>query len=414
MRFHHTTLDNGLEVIGESSDTARSTAVGFFAKAGSRDEPPELSGVSHFLEHMAFKGGPKRDALAVNRDFDRVGAKHNAETSEESTIYYAACLPEYLSDTMDVLADILRPKLLEEDFETEKEVIIEEIRMYLDSPLDVAFDEARTLHFGAHPLGRSILGSVESISAMTVEGMRNYYRDRYGPSNLTLAFAGRGDWDEWVELAKRHCGDWTGIAAPRALGPAKGTGAFKRVIRPEDQQQTFIAMSDAPPLESASRHAAALAAAMIGDSTGSRLFWELVDPGLAEYCSTYYQVFNQAGAMTTAMGCDAAEAPDRLARLADAMSRIGSEGFSERELRRAKNKVRSRLVTRAERPMGRLMPLGYYWTYLKTYIPVRDETDAYERVTLDEVRALIEQWPLTPMTIVTVGPREDLAGPFGG
>src|SRR5580700_8231425 len=130
MAFHQTTLDNGLQVIAELSDRAHSVAAGFFVKTGSRDESGELAGVSHFLEHMTFKGTPRRDALAVNRDFDRVGAKHNAQTSEEDTFYHVTCLPEYLPQAFEVLSDILRPTLRGEDFETEKKVIVEEIRMY--------------------------------------------------------------------------------------------------------------------------------------------------------------------------------------------------------------------------------------------------------------------------------------------
>src|SRR3954454_1510507 len=175
MQFHHTVLDNGLHVVAELNDQARSVASGFFVKAGSRDESPELAGVSHFLEHMIFKGAPHRDALAVNRDFDRVGAKHNAQTSEEDTFYHVTCLPEYLPRSFDVLSDILRPSLREDDFETEKQVIIEEIRMYLDNPMSVAYDAAKALHFGPHPLGQSILGTVESIAGMKVEKMRDYF-----------------------------------------------------------------------------------------------------------------------------------------------------------------------------------------------------------------------------------------------
>lgn len=169
MNFHHATLDNGLEVIAELSDEAHSVASGFFVKTGSRDESPEVAGVSHFLEHMVFKGTERRDALAVNFDFDRVGAKHNAQTSEEDTVYHVTCLPEYLSGTFDVLADILRPSLRAEDFETEKKVIIEEIRMYQDNPMSVTYEAAKAAHFGPHPLGQSILGTVDSITSLTVD-----------------------------------------------------------------------------------------------------------------------------------------------------------------------------------------------------------------------------------------------------
>src|SRR4051794_2816082 len=201
MHFHHTTLDNGLQVIAELNDQARSVASGFFVKTGSRDEPKPLAGVSHFLEHMIFKGTPRRDALAVNRDFDRVGAKHNAQTSEEDTFYHVTCLPEYLPRAFDVLSDILRPTLREDDFETEKKVIIEEIKMYLDNPMSVAYEAAKAAHFGTHPLGNSILGTVESITALKVDQMREYFASRYSPANIVLGFAGKGDWEKLVELA---------------------------------------------------------------------------------------------------------------------------------------------------------------------------------------------------------------------
>src|SRR6516162_7563293 len=182
MQFRHTTLDNGLEVIAELNEAALTVAAGFFVKTGSRDETPELAGVSHFLEHMTFKGTDRRDAVAVNRDFDRVGAKHNAQTSEEDTFYHVTCLPEYLPPAFDVLADILRPTLRLQDFETEKKVIIEEIRMYLDNPMSVAYEAAKTAHFGKHPLGNSILGTVDSISAMAADQMREYFGRRYSPA----------------------------------------------------------------------------------------------------------------------------------------------------------------------------------------------------------------------------------------
>ena len=135
MPFHHTQLANGLTIIGEDNPAALSTAVGFFVRTGARDESSDVSGVSHFLEHMVFKGTPKRTALDVNKDFDRIGAQYNAYTSEENTVFWAAILPEYLPRAVDILADILRPSLREDDFSMEKNVIIEEIGMYDDDPL---------------------------------------------------------------------------------------------------------------------------------------------------------------------------------------------------------------------------------------------------------------------------------------
>src|SRR3954447_7431960 len=159
MPFHSQTLPNGLQIIAETSPSARSVAVGFFVRTGSRDETAEVSGVSHFLEHMVFKGTPHRSSFDVNRDFDKIGASYNAFTSEENTVFYAAILPEYLPQAMDILADILRPSLRGEDFDMEKKVIIEEIGMYDDQPMWSAYDQAKKLYFDGHPLGNSILGT---------------------------------------------------------------------------------------------------------------------------------------------------------------------------------------------------------------------------------------------------------------
>src|SRR5260370_9806910 len=135
MPFHTHVLPNGLRIIGETNPAMRSVALGFLVRTGSREETPEVSGVTHFLEHMVFKGTPRRTALDVNRDFDQIGSQYNAFTSEENTVFYAAVLPEYLPRAVDILADILRPSLRGEDFDMEKNVIIEEIGMYEDPPM---------------------------------------------------------------------------------------------------------------------------------------------------------------------------------------------------------------------------------------------------------------------------------------
>lgn len=408
MTFHHTTLSNGLEVIAEINDRAHSTAAGFFVKTGSRDETSELSGVSHFLEHMTFKGTPRRDALAVNKDFDKVGAKHNAQTSEEDTFYHVTCLPEYLPPAFDVLADILRPTIGEDDFETEKKVIIEEIRMYLDNPMSVAYEAAKTAHFGTHPLGNSILGTVESITALKVGQMREYFARRYSPANIVLGFAGKADWNQLTKLAEQHCAGWQGGPASRQAAPVRGTCAAQYILREEDQQQTVVGASDGPPLETQDRYAAHLLATILGDHTGSRLYWTLIDPGLADGAELSYQDYNQAGAFFTFLSCEPDDTQENLARIADVYRTIMSEGVTDEELTQAKNKVMARSVLRSERPMGRLASLGFHWMYRRAYLTLEDELDAFSRVTLADLRRLLREYPLWPMTIVSVGPTADI------
>src|SRR5881392_3954571 len=227
MPFHTRKLPNGLQLIGETSPSARSVAVGFFVRTGSRDETPEVSGVSHFLEHMVFKGTPRRTAFDVNRDFDRIGANYNAFTSEENTVFYAAVLPEYLPQAVDILADILRPTLRDDDFTMEKNVIIEEIQMYEDQPGWSAYDHAKKHYFNGHPLGNSILGTPESITALSRDQMHAYFERRYVAPNITVVAAGHFDWSELVALVDRSCGGWEqGPAGRKHVKPAAGSGAF--------------------------------------------------------------------------------------------------------------------------------------------------------------------------------------------
>src|SRR5581483_2747364 len=208
MPFQSQVLKNGLQIIGENNPSARSVALGFFVRTGSRDETSEISGVTHFLEHMVFKGTPQRTALDVNRDFDRIGAHYNAFTSEENTVFYAAILPEYLPQAVDILADILRPSLRVEDFDMEKNVIIEEIGMYEDQPMWSAYDHAKKAYFADHALGNSILGTPQSITALTRDQMHSYFKRRYVAPNITVVAAGNLDWPRFVALVEEHCGRW--------------------------------------------------------------------------------------------------------------------------------------------------------------------------------------------------------------
>ena len=255
--------------------------------------------------------------------------------------------------------------------------------MYLDNPMSVAYEAAKAAHFGRHPLGNSILGTVESITALQVEQMRDYFARRYSPANIVLAFAGKGDWEQLVELAGGHCGGWQGGPAARQAVPVRGTGAFQTMLRAEDQQQTVVGVCDAPPLETEDRYAAHLLATILGDHTGSRLYWALIDPGHADGAELSYQDYNQAGAFFTFLSCEPGETQANLGRIAEVYREVMAEGVTEEELTQAKNKVLARSVLRSERPMGRLASLGFHWMYRRGYLSVEDELEAFSRVTLD-------------------------------
>lgn len=408
MNFHQATLDNGLTIIGESNAAVQSVALGFFVRAGSRDESPEVSGVSHFLEHMAFKGNDRYTAEEVNRIFDDVGARHNAQTSEEVTLYYAAILPEYLPQTFDVLAGLLYPSLRQEDFDIEKNVILEEIGMYDDQPSFTAYEKAMEAHFAGHPLGQSILGSVESVGALTSDQMRAYHHAHYVGPNITLAVAGNFDWSAILDEAQKHCAAWPGGAADRAVFEARPEGGMQ-VLRKNSTQQVYVMqMAPAPPADDDRRFAAELLAVIVGDDTGSRMYWELVDPGHAESAELGYNEYEGSGAWLTYLGCDPEQVAKNLERTAAIYAAVNRDGVTEVELEQAKNKVASRVVLRGERPMGRLSSLGSNWVYRREYRTVEDDLRTLRAITLDDIRGLLAAYPLAQTTTIAIGPRDTL------
>jgi predicted Zn-dependent peptidase len=408
LHFHEARLPNGLQIIAELSPSVYSVGMGFFVRTGSRDETSDVSGVSHFLEHMAFKGNEKYSADDVNRIFDEVGAKYNASTSEEITLFYGAVLPEYVPRTLDLLAGIIQPSLRQDDFDMEKNVILEEIGMYDDQPTFTAYEKLMQRHFAGHPLGQSILGSVESITALKSEQMRNYHHEHYRAGNITLAVAGNFDWQQVLDLAGQYCGHWPAGTSPRPVTEAKPAGGVEIITRETGVQQHVMQMAPAPSARDDRRFAAELLSVVIGDDSGSRMYWELVDPGHAESAELGYNEFDGSGVYLTYFSSTPEEAPANLARIREMYDKVNREGVSEAELSQAKNKICSRIVLRSERPMGRLSSLGNNWVYRGEYRSVQADLDAVQGVKAADIRALLDAYPLGQTTTVAIGPRETL------
>ena len=409
MKFREQQLENGLQVIAECNPAAYSTALGFFVNTGSRDESDELWGVSHFLEHMVFKGTPKRSAADVNRELDELGSQSNAFTSEEQTVYYAKVLPELQPQVLELLCDILRPSLREEDFDVEKQVILEEIAKYEDQPPYGAHEKCMAVHFGDHPLGRSVLGTSDSVGGLTPDQMRGYFDHRYSPANMTLAASGNVDFERLVDDTQRWCGSWERRATLREMPGHDGNTGSRVIEKPSSVQQYVVQVADGPAAEDAQRYAARLLTTIVGDDSGSRLFWDLVDTGLAEYASIGAYEFQGAGIMMTFLACDPEQAADNLGRIRDILSTVERDGVTEAELTRAKSKTCSHIILQSERPTSRLFSVGSNWVQRREYKTVRELVDAYREVTCDDIRQLLERFPLTTNTTVAIGPLAELA-----
>jgi len=411
MEFLTHTLPNGLEVVAECDGQAHSTALGFFVKTGSRDETDANSGVSHFLEHMTFKGTPTRSADDVNREFDEMGAHYNAFTNEENTVYYAAVLPECQDRAAELLGDILRPSLRKEDFDTEKQVILEEICVYEDQPPFRADEKCKAAYCGPHPLGHSVLGTVESVTRLSVEAMRDYFRRRYSPGNVVLAGAGRIDFEALCASAQRCCGAWEPAEDARNIEQITPRQAFHVLQKETATQQYALQLSAGPAADDPHRYAAKLLATVLGDDSGSRLYWELVDPGLAEHAGLSHCEHEGAGLMMTYLSCAPERAAENLQRILDVYRRAEAEGVTPAELDQAKSKVRSRIVLSSERPRGRLFTVGGDWVYRREYRSVRDDLETVAAVTPQQIADVLKAYPLTRSTTVTIGPLAEVRPP---
>jgi predicted Zn-dependent peptidase len=408
LTFHHKQLPNGLDVIAEVNPDSHSTALGLFVKTGSRDESMEVNGVSHFLEHMMFKGSEKYSWEDVNRIFDEMGARYNAFTSQEMTAYYANVLPEFTERTVEHLSHLLRPALRDTDFDTEKKVILEEIAMYLDDPGHRLYEKLMEAHFGNHPLSMSILGSPDSIRQLKRDQMERYFRGRYGPRNMVLAATGKLEFGEIVRLAEKYCGAWPPVDAPRVQPAPMYKPQKLEMTDPKLNRQYTMGMTPGPSAQDDRRFAARVLADVIGDSEGSRFYWALVDNAIAEDADFGFYPHDACGSFYIALTTDP-ERTEQALKIAMAELEKVKRDINADEVERARNKIASSLVLSGEVPLGRMRSIGGQWIYNKEYRSLEQDMATLMTVDVDSLRRLMNDFPFDPMTLVTLGPGDAAA-----
>ena len=402
MKFHQETLDNGLTIVGEQREHAACCAIGFFVRTGSRDETPEVSGVSHFLEHMLFKGTDKRNALELTYELGSIGAQSNAYTNEENTVYYVYVLPEYFAQAFDILSDMMRPALDVNEFNTEKNVILEEIALYEDRPMFKLYEAAMEQYFKGHTAGNSVLGTNASITALSRDQMKAYYDKRYAPNNMTLAVSGAFDWEEVVGLAKKHCGAWPSMEVERQYPEHKPVESEK-VIKKDDLQMAHVCfVGEGPSATDENRYAGYLLACLLGDGTGSRAYWELIDTGLADGASVEIDEMDRAGAFYACVS----GLPEKIDELSGIMANILKTPmeFDDEALERVKTKIRTRLVLSGESSPRRLMSIGNEWNYRRSYSTLDQELARLNAVSRKDIEDFLSNYPLKPFTKVSMLP----------
>jgi len=404
VKFSQKTLPNGLTVLGEYRPEAVSVALGFFVKTGARDEVGPESGVTHFLEHMMFKGTKKRNALQLTYDLASIGAQANAYTTEETTVYYAALLPEYLSQGTEILSDMLRPTLDEAEFTTEKKVILEEIALYQDRPTHVLFENALKGYFGTHAAGNSVLGTSESISDLRRDQMQAYFDRRYSAANIVAVASGNFDWEEYVSLLEKYCQHWPSDTAYREVLPHTGEHGEKELRREGLQMGHVCLLGPAPSATDNERFAASVLATVLGDYSGSRAYWELIDKGLADSASIDVDEMDGTGVLYAY----ASGAPEMLPQVEGILRHILNSplDFDEEALERAKTKIASRIVLSGESSMRRCMAVGDNWIYREEYRALKDDLEALQNVSRASIEAMLERFSFTPSYRVALLPQE--------
>jgi predicted Zn-dependent peptidase len=405
--FHTYRLANGLQIVAQPMPDFESVAVSYYVRTGSRDEyDPSIAGVSHFLEHMMFKGTQTLNWQQITLEFNKIGAELNAFTSHESTVYYARVLGEYLDRALALLSDMMYPRLDEHDFETEKEVIINEIARSEDQPYNTAYRRLMQTYFGNHPLGHDVLGTPESIRGMKVEQMRDYWKRRYAANNLILAVAGKFDWSHVLELAEQHCSNWRVGESGRDVSHYEPEHPINNVIVDKKlKQQIMLIAMPAVDVKDPDYYAAALGGSILGDSDGSRLYWNIYQKGLAESASAGIWAMEGTGIMLMEANSTPEMAPRVLKLLHAELDSLLNDGIYEDELQRAKDKWISSMVLSSESTFSRMRTIANDWVTEGRLLTVEEEIERVEKVTTTDVMRALRRFPMREKQVLTaLGP----------
>jgi predicted Zn-dependent peptidase len=404
----YTELAGGPRVITEAMPSVRSIALGLWVRVGSRDESAEQAGVSHFLEHLLFKGTERHSAIEISELFDGMGAATNAATSKESTHLHARLLDEHTEEAFGLLAEMLTgPALPAEEVDSEREVVLEEIAMYEDEPQDRVHDVLAEAIHGDHPLGRRVLGDQRVIETIPVADIASYHRSRYTSPNLVVAAAGHLDHAEIVELTRRFLTAPDG--APAAVPNGAEDGPPRIAFHQKGTEQYHICFGGPGiPRADERRFALTVLDALFGGSTSSRLFREVREKrGLAYAVGSYAEQYIERGVVAMYVGTredNVAEACEIIGR---ELGNLRDRGVSAEELERAKEHVKGRMVLGLESTGARMMRLARSTLFDVPLLSLDEMLERVERVSADDVTELaLGLYDPERLSAACIGPEE--------
>jgi predicted Zn-dependent peptidase len=400
-------LPNGLRVVCEVMPRVRSAAAAFLARTGSRHERPVEHGVSHFLEHMCFKGTARRSSRDINIRFDELGSIYNAYTSKEHTVYYGWVPAGRLGEQIELLADMLRPSLPPDEFETERHVILEEIAMNEDSFDRQLWNFVHETAFGAHPLGHEVLGEKETIAGLAREPMMASPRRRYAADNVCLVAAGAVEPEAVFAFAGRACGTWQRAAdgVPAAVPAAAVDGVRKRTLA-RFKRQSVVLVYPSIPRGHADEDSVEAFTALFGGHN-SRCYWNIVQKGICTEAGAVWIAYENCGLLAFYADGEPERCEDMLAALRAEIRAVSERGVGADEVQRVKNQRRTQLALEAESPRTRVMQLV---DDLETHDCVRTaqaRLAAVEAVSVQTIARYLEQYPIDgDGLLLSCGPRD--------
>ncbi|MEV0561343.1 pitrilysin family protein [Dactylosporangium sp. NPDC050588] len=416
-----TVLPNGLRILTEAIPSMRSVSFGVWVGIGSRDETPALSGVSHFLEHLLFKGTKRRSALEISSQIEAVGGETNAFTAKEYTCYYARVLDADLPLAIDVVCDLVIDSVLTDaDVETERGVILEEIAMHDDEPGDEVHDVFTEAIFGNHPLGRQISGTVSSISALTRKQIDGFYRRRYQPSQMVVAAAGNLDHAKVVKAVRAA---FAGLSdamdpAPRRSRTTKvPSRSGQIVVRAKDTEQAHVVLGCVGyPRQHDNRFALGALNNVLGGGMSSRLFQQIREQrGLAYSVYSFTSQYSDAGLFGVYAGCAPGKVEEVLAITRDELARVAEEGVTDAEVERGKGMLKGAVVLGLEDTGSRMSRLGKGELLYDELLSVDEVLRRVDLVTPEMVRQVAGELLSRPMSLAVIGEFDDnaFAGALG-
>lgn len=410
-RFKKTTLSNGVRVVTENHPNAVAVSLGFFIGKGTRDEASDEAGLAHFVEHMVFKSTQKRNAFEISRDMEEVGADINAYTSRESTSFVAYGLPKHLERYVDVLSDLVtRPSFNRRDVETERDVVIQEIRSSEDMLEDCVFDRHFEFAFKGTPLALPILGTISSIETMTRERVLRFYRRQYVSQNLVIAAAGSVDHDELCMFIEKYLSPLKGSTRSSlpagTVGETPGMRSFSKVIKRRAEQAHILIGAKSPGFRDHRRFEAMILNSILGGGLTSRLYQEIRENrGLAYSVYSQLYSFIDTGTLLMYAATEPTKVPEALAVSIEEITKLRVKGFSKDEMEMVRTQVCAQTILASDDPDSRMQSIAINEMVFGRSRPIGEVLAEFERVKPQAVRDLAEE-TLHPETlgITLMGP----------